>query len=65
MAIAQEVCRYYPLAAFAARDLTGRGERIEKGTMLLRDPCGQNRDPRGHRCPGEGVTAVVLSTLVR
>ncbi|MFG3042232.1 hypothetical protein ACGFYZ_35585 [Streptomyces sp. NPDC048330] len=91
---------FYPFAAFGAgltgRDLTWRGERIEKERMVLLDLHGQNHGPelwrhpylfashrfsraprlpdglvpqregdptRGHRCPGEDVTVVVLSTL--
>ncbi|MBB4986772.1 MULTISPECIES: cytochrome P450 [Streptomyces] len=49
LACAHEVRRFYPFAPFvgglAARDLTWRGERIEKGTMLLLDLYGQNHDP--------------------
>ncbi|MER7951923.1 cytochrome P450 [Streptomyces sp. NPDC096079] len=49
VAFAHEVRRFYPFAPFvaglAARDLRWRGERIEKGTMLLLDLYGQNHDP--------------------
>ncbi|MFI6294877.1 cytochrome P450 [Nonomuraea sp. NPDC050790] len=47
-AFAQEVRRFYPIApfvgAFAAKDLTWRGERIPEGTLVLLDLHGQNHD---------------------